>query len=177
MNLLTQELDPQSQYYMIPLTRGQFALVDACDYRRVNAFKWHAHWSPNTRTYYADRKLPSKIAGKQNSVSMHRFILDAPEGISVDHKNHDTLDNRRSNLRLANRVQQGANRKQQSNNTSGYKGVRWRKAKRKWYAEIGYQGKKIHLGVFTSAEEAHICYCAKAIELFGEFALFSHLPV
>jgi hypothetical protein len=69
----------------IPLTKGKFAIVDDSDFERVNAF----HWTCNTDGYATSKVGP-----------MHRFILDAPKGTQVDHRNHDTLDNRRENIWL-----------------------------------------------------------------------------
>lgn len=57
-----------------------------------------------------------------------------------------------------------------SRNTSGYNGVSWAKHAKKWYADIGFQGKIIHLGSFTNKHDAARAYNAKAIELHGERA-------
>jgi hypothetical protein len=101
---------------------------------------------------------------------MHRFIMGDPIGIEVDHKKHgDTLNNRRSNLRLATKSQNGCNRGKQRNNTSGHKGVCWDSAKGKWRAEIKAGGKKFHLGRFRDKAEAAEAYKNAATKLHGEF--------
>ena len=90
----------------------------------------------------------------------------------VDHINCIKTDNRIENLRLASHGQNCSNREKQSNNTSGYKGVCFIKSKEKWRARIGYNGKKIYIGLFNTAKEASYAYKEKAIELHGEFAKF-----
>ena len=88
----------------------------------------------------------------------------------IDHINHIRDDNRWVNLRDATYSQNNSNRVKQKNNTSGYKGVRWRKHLKKWCAEIRYMKKKMHLGLYTTPEEASEAYKKKAIELYGEFS-------
>ena len=90
----------------------------------------------------------------------------------VDHVNNDgpKHDNRICNLRLATRSQNAANTGKKSTNKSGYKGVSWHKATCKWRAQIMINGKKTHLGLFDSAEDAHKAYVEKIKEIHGEFA-------
>jgi hypothetical protein len=92
-----------------------------------------------------------------------------PENL-IDHINHIRDDNRWTNLRDATCSQNDANRVKQKNNTSGYKGVRWNKTTKKWRAKIRYMNKDIHIGVYTTPQEASEAYKKKAIELHGEFA-------
>jgi len=93
--------------------------------------------------------------------------------LGVDHINTDSLDNKWNNLRLATTQQNGANRGLPQNNTSGFKGVHWNESNKAWKAQIKHNGVRIHLGYFTDPELAHAAYCAKARELFGEFARVS----
>lgn len=158
-------------YRTIPLNRGLIAIVDAHDYETLSAFKWYATWSPSVRSFYAVRK--TRFAdGRRGHIRMHRVILglerfDKRQG---DHINHNTLDNRRSNLRIAtcseNQRNTGANRR----NTSGYKGVSFNKAAGRWRAAIRVHGERIHLGHYQSPEAAHAAYCTAAERLHGEFA-------
>jgi len=84
--------------------------------------------------------------------------------------NRNGLDNRRANLRLATRSENLRNRAVHCNNTSGYRGVRWKPARRKWVANITLNGQQHHLGYHATPEAAHQAYCAAARELHGEFA-------
>ena len=88
----------------------------------------------------------------------------------VDHIHGDKQYNRISELREASRSQQTANAKIRSDNTSGFKGVTWHRAARRWMAQITCGGRAIYLGLFDSPAAAHAAYIAKARELFGEFA-------
>jgi hypothetical protein len=90
----------------------------------------------------------------------------------IDHINGDRKDNRIENLRQCSMSQNQWNEKLSINNASGYKGVRFHKASNKYGAQIGHNNKQIHLGLYTTPEEAHAAYCAKAAELFGEYANF-----
>jgi hypothetical protein len=88
----------------------------------------------------------------------------------IDHIDRNRLNNIWSNLRECTSSENKANRTKQSNNTSGYKGVSWHKRANKFRAKIQFQKKPIHIGLFTSAEEAAAAYNTKAKELYGEFA-------
>ena len=154
----------------IPLTQGQVALVDNEDFERINAHKWRAMWDQNTRSYYAAR-TERGADGKRHTVRMHREIIRAKKGQYVDHENHDGCDNRRDNLRVCTNQKNGANRRMQNNNTSGFKGVSWHKRDKKWCASVGGRRNRIHIGQFSTAIEAARAYDTKAIRLNGEFAL------
>ena len=149
----------------IPLTKGKSAIVDDSDFERVNAFKWYAHESRGK--WYARRGG----GGKYGSVKMHRFILDVPNNLDVDHINGNGLDNRRCNIRTCNKNQNQQNRQKQAYScTSAYKGVTWSKSDKRWRVEIRLYGKRINIGSFTSEVEAAQAYDRRAKELFGEFA-------
>jgi len=90
--------------------------------------------------------------------------------LEIDHIDTDSLNNRWDNLRLATTQQNGANRGPQKNNSSGFKGVCWNKANKAWRATTRYNGVKIQIGDFKTPEAAYAAYCAKFIELHGEFA-------
>jgi hypothetical protein len=154
----------------IGLTKGQVAIVDDEDYERIGAHKWCADWHPNTQSFYAMRK-PKIANGKQLTVRMHREVMAAKAGEQVDHINHDTLDNRRENLRLCTGGQNQANHRMQVNNTSGFKGVDWLKERGKWRAYLTFNSKQRHIGLFQTALEAALAYDDAARETFGEFAL------
>jgi hypothetical protein len=156
----------------ITLTKGQVALVDDSDYEWLSQHKWFAKWNTGTRSYYAARSSPREN-GKQYTIRMHREILGLERGDKRegDHKEpRDTLNNQRSNLRMAKHDQNGCNRGSNRNNTSGFKGVSWYPKYGKWLARINISGKRIFLGYFDTAEEAHETYRIAAEKYHGEFA-------
>jgi hypothetical protein len=109
---------------------------------------------------------------KLQGVSLHRLLMNAPPGITVDHANGDGLDNRMVNLRLATSTQQSQNRSLRADNLSGHKGVYWFKTgagKWKWRALIKVDGKRISLGLYDELEAAVTAYEAAAEKHFGEF--------
>jgi hypothetical protein len=153
----------------IPLSQGKIAIIDAEDASEVLRYKWCTYKKANT--FYAATNI-QKEDGKQTTLLMHRLILNPPPKSQVDHRNGNGLDNRRSNLRIPDNAasQQQQNSGLRSNNTSGFKGVYWRKDCRKWRAQITLHGCKKHLGYFETKEEAAIAYDKAAQELFGQFA-------
>ncbi len=148
---------------LIPLTRGLFALVDAEDYAQLSRFQWFAEGGP--RTYYAVRKENGK------SIKMHRQILNAPDNLVVDHIDHNGLNNRKSNLRLATFTQNCQNQRRISHGTSKYKGVHWNKRLKKWAAQITCDKKTHHLGYFTNEIDAAKAYDRAAKKYHREFAV------
>jgi hypothetical protein len=150
----------------IPLTQGQVALVDDADYEWLSAFNWYA-WRRPGGTFYALRKVRDPRGGWTN-LRMHRAIL--PDGPETDHRNRNSLDNQRHNLRPATRSQNMANIGRPKTSTSGFKGVGWHKASGKWAAHICVEQHQHHLGLFSDAEAAARAYDKAAIESFGEFA-------
>lgn len=122
------------------------------------------------------------LSGTINSkkVYLHRFLLGITDRkTEVDHKNQNTLDFRRCNLRACTHSQNNQNKGLQSNNTTGYKGVVFSKDKnriKRYRAELKHLGKRYNLGRYLTAEEAALAYNIKAIELFGEHACLNVIP-
>lgn len=113
------------------------------------------------------------VLGK--SILAHRLIWAMVHGYDpaddIDHRDLCRRNNRLSNLREATRSQNCMNKGLRSNNKSGVKGVHWHRATQKWAAAIMAKDTgKIHLGVFSTREEAARAYEAAAVELHGDFA-------
>jgi hypothetical protein len=142
------------------------ALVSECDYENISQYKWHAAWEISAKSFIAVKKVRLRD-GKCTKVSMHRFIFDFPKGLHIDHANHCTLDNRRSNIRLATPSQNQFNRGRRCDNSSGYKGVSEEQGR--FRAAIKINRKKIHLGSFPTAKAAHAAYCKAAHLMHGDF--------
>lgn len=171
MNLIAQEPAPEPSYRFIPLTQGQFAIVDAADYQWLMQWHWTAKWSKFTRSFYAVRGC--HVNGKPREIKMHRQILGLEHGDKrqTDHKETgNTLDNRRSNLRIATRSQNCSNSRRRRKNPYGFKGIHFKKSIGRWVAKIQANKKQFHLGCYQTPEAAYEAYCAAARKLHGEFA-------
>ena len=104
----------------------------------------------------------------------HRLIMSATDpAVEIDHKNGDGLLNTEENLRFSTHAQNLSNRGSQTGNASGHKGVGWFKRYSKWRAQIGVNGKMIHLGYFADKVEAALAYDAAALKYHGEFAVLN----
>jgi hypothetical protein len=159
---------------LLPLTQGLYAIVDADRYDHLMQWRWYAqHGKGKQNIYYANRRGPrQKGTIKRDVFSLQREVFGDPSVPEVDHKNRNPLDNRRSNLRAATRLQNRSNSGPHVINTTGYKCVYYRpKCRiRPYIAYIYTSGKRFDLGYFKTAEEAARAYDKKALELFGEFA-------
>jgi hypothetical protein len=147
----------------IALTQGFVALVDIEDLPLVSKYKWHAQKGGST--YYAITRLPRRC-GKQPALLMHRLLCVA--SCQVDHKNGNGLDNRRCNLRAAQRSQNLANQLRRKDSSSGYKGVSLHCGR--WRARISVNNVRKSVGHFGSPSEAAAAYDSAARTHFGAFA-------
>jgi hypothetical protein len=156
---------------LIPLTQGFSTMVDDEYYEELNKHKWYAHRHNNA--FYAQRNQKRGEYSHRRSrktIFMHHAIMgDKKIGIDIDHINHNTLDNRKENLRLCTHAE---NRRNSMSviGTSRYKGVCWHKKKRVWLAQISYNNRTEFLGHYSIEIDAARAYDNKAKELFGEFA-------
>jgi hypothetical protein len=155
---------PNDEIRYIPLTRGQYAIVDAADFEWLSRYKWHAAPRDAKGGFYARRHE------KGRGIWMHREIMKAPEGLVVDHIDNNGLNDRRCNLRLCTRTQNGRNRRKNRDSANEYKGIWTDKRTGRSYAQIRFKGKQLYLGVYDTAIEAARAYDRKAIELHGQFA-------
>ncbi|MGC4378279.1 HNH endonuclease [Fictibacillus sp. Mic-4] len=113
---------------------------------------WYAWWSDKTKSFYVKRNLPK---GKSGPVFLHRLIMDDPKGFHVDHIDHNTLNNTRSNLRILTHAQNQQNRKgARIESRSGIRGVGWHKQKNKWRARVTVNGREHHIGLFENIDDA-----------------------
>ena len=155
----------------IPLSgrtgQGKFAIVDDGMYEQLRRWRWHcagngyaARWDPQTR----------KI------VMMHREIMNAPKGMSVDYIDGQTLRNERINLRICTNTENARNARIPKNNTSGHKGVTWCKITNQWMAQIMVDRRCIRLGCFDDKTQAACAHNAAALRYFGQFARLNDVP-
>jgi hypothetical protein len=140
----------------------RYAICDDADFNFLNRFKWYLE---------NERYAVAVVDG--NRIKMHRLLLSniLSKEITVDHIDGDSLNNRRSNLRLANMSQQNWNRsKTKENTTSRYKGVDWYDKYKCWRTRISYKNQTQHIGYFSSEIEAARQYNKYASKYFGKYA-------
>lgn len=150
----------------IPLSRGLVAIVDAIDAPSLLAMgNWHAISSGHT--FYAVTHRPRSQG--RGTLGMHRVILGVGEGVEVDHRDGQGLNNTRLNLRACSHAENARNRGVDRRSRTGFKGVSpFRDGFR---ATIGIGGGRTqHLGVFETAEDAAVAYDLAALDIHGEFA-------
>ena len=143
----------------IPLSDGQFALVDAADYEWLSRHTWTLNGYG-----YAVRREKGKV------IFMHRQILQPPKGMFVDHIDGSRTNNRRANLRPCTRDENMRNQVKRVGASSQFKGVSLFKKTGKWCAKIYFLGEHVWLGCFIDEMDAARAYDHKAVALFGAFA-------
>lgn len=154
----------------IVLRRSPFivALIDDADLPTVSGHFWRAELREG-RTPYAITNRPGT---KNGILKMHRLLMNAPDGVLVDHINGNGLDNRRENLRLCDHLGNSRNAKAIVG-SSRFKGVHFNACNGRWEARIRQNGRQKCLGYYDSEEEAARVYDAAAAIEFGEFARFN----
>lgn len=155
---------------LIPLTRGQFAVIDDEDYELVSAYSWR--YRPPTKgcSAYAVTSARRPDGSWDDNLTMHRLILQPSEGFLPDHKNRDGLDNRRCNLRPATQSQNLCNRRQPPNKW-GFRGVGQHGLK--YRADCKYEKRVYRSKLFATPQEAAREYDRMVSELHGEFAVLN----
>lgn len=145
----------------IKLTQNKFALVDDGDFEILNQCKWQ----------FGGHRYAVRTINHSQKLYMHRFLLNAPKGIEVDHINGNELDNRRCNLRTVTRRQNQLNAKSHLNSLSGLKGVYLRKKDNKWVVYIQTK----FIGSFSAKIEAARAYDEAATKYYGEFGRLNNV--
>jgi hypothetical protein len=159
---------------IIYLTRDKFTIVDASKYDYLMQWWWYAQ--PSGKNFYAMRA--GVVDGKKIQIRMHRVILglEYNDGVIIDHKNGNGLDNRIENLQIATHCINARNTRKRKDNKSGYRGVYLYKSKNwnavRWKAQININNKRLALGYFKDPISAAIAYDNAVLKYWGrEFPL------
>lgn len=147
----------------IPLSQGKVAIVSASDCDYLRQWRWCALFRKCDHRWYAVRTDHNKAM-----IYMHRFIMDPPQSMLVDHADNNGLNNTRANLRICTHAQNLRNRKKRYDSVSHFKGIT--PSSSKWCAYIYVDKRNIYLGTFPTELDAALAYDAAARKHFGEFA-------
>ena len=158
----------------IRLNKGYVTIVDDEDFDWLSVVSWSAYMA-HTGSVYAQasftRLQPDGTRRVTGCREMQRVILDPdgvmPRSLKADHKDGDTLNNQRSNLRLVTDSISNINRRMPKSNASGFRGVHWSTDKQRWRAGLKLNGKVHWGGLFDTALEAGRAYNALAILHYG----------
>lgn len=162
----------------VQLTQGLTALIDERDWPSVSAHRWRA-------AFIVDRWYAVGAVDGNNNTYLHRFVMNAPRGVEVDHINHNELDCRRQNLRLATRRQNAENQKgAHRDSRTGVRGVSFDKRAGRYHVQVvsNYRnhsgGYYADLGAAESAAinlrrrlMTHSSECERPAELVAQLAL------
>ena len=158
--------------YVIEKTNNQSGIeffISIEDYEKCKDICWHADYESHINNYY--------IRGTKDkqSFSISHYILDKDSNYIIDHKNHNTTDNRRENLRIVSSSKNAMNRVKRSDNTSGVTGVTLHKVTGKWQADICVNRKHIYLGLYSDVDEAIKIRKQAEEKYFGEYSFLNSI--
>ena len=155
-------IDEENKIVKIELNRWEdenlWVIIDLDDFDKIINFPytWYAKYSVNAKGYYACASQYIPELKHARTVLMHQFIMGidrTAREFNVDHQNHNTLDNRKENLRITNVPNNSKNReKRNNNNKSGYRNVCWDKSYKQWKVQLQVNGKNAILGMFPEGK-------------------------
>src|SRR5882672_1557137 len=141
-------------------------LIDTADLQAVQSVgaTWYAAWDRKAKKHYVKSTLP----GSRRQVFLHRILLDPPVGSEVDHRNHNGLDNRRSELRIVTRSRNAFNAKRRYASRSGVRGVIWNARDNRWVVKIVHDKVRRRFGSYADLNLAKTAAAKVYAELEAE---------
>jgi hypothetical protein len=130
--------------------------INTEDFTKADEFSgtWYASWNKTSKSFYVLGNMTTKD-GNRRPVKLHRFIMQVDDPLEIiDHINHNTLDNTRSNLNIVTQAENSQNFRLYKCNKSGCSGVIWNKEKSKWYSYIRIDKVQRSLGYYSDLDEA-----------------------
>lgn len=132
---------------------------DLDDYEKIKQYTWMKNGQG-----YIQTNAKNEDGGRYR---LHKLIMDANRDVLIDHINHKKNDNRKENLRIANKQLNTVNRGRPKDNKSGAKGVL--NYGNRFISRIHKDGKCYYLGIHDTIQKAKEVYNKKSYEFFGEF--------
>lgn len=173
-------IDEEKKIAKIELRRKEgdnfWTVIDLEDLEYVSKWTWYARYNWSNQKYYATHTVynpETKQASQTMDLQYYLINQNRDTNIRVDHIEHDTLDNRRSNLRVSTNDENTKHRKgKNSNNVSGYRNVAYIKNIKgtPYHVQLMVNGKNTVLGKFSDVHEAGAYAKKMREELYGEFA-------
>ena len=143
--------------------------IDGEDFDKIKGYKWCLQVRNNTNTLVVATNI--KNGSRQKQLRITDIIMNRQKGQVVDHINHNTLDNRKENLRLCTQSENLKNSSRHKDNASSkYKGVYLDKKSGSFYSRISFNYKRINLGSFKTEVDAAEAYNIASLKYYGEFA-------
>lgn len=178
--LLLRRLWYGYSFRRIPMVNSKrYAIVDPADFYQLSQYPW---WLSKRKTFHRIIRLSSEN-NSYRIVAMHRQIMQnlnptpctLNPDLVVDHINHNSLDNRRANLRLVTVAQNNMNRRPWKG-ASKYKGVTFHRRQKRFIARVTINGKRLHLGSFINEIDAAKAYDEAAKKYYGKYACLNFPP-
>lgn len=153
-------------------------LIDTEDLQKLidKNLCWHLYWEPTSEFYYikaTEYYYDENGDYKAKTLYLHRFVLDVVDSkIHVDHRDNNTLDNRKVNLRQTDHSRNAQNRKSANkNNSTGHRNVNWGTNRKEYWVQFMKKGKR-YKWIFSLDKYEEACKFAdeKRVEIFGEYA-------
>lgn len=125
--------------------------IDLDDVGKINNFRWGLHYDITSNKFYVWGRSFNK-----KRIALHRYLMNCPKEKVIDHLDCDTLNNRKSNLRICTHLLNAQNREgaYKTNKSCGIRNVTWNKRQKKWIVTINKNKRKIQIGVFDSILDA-----------------------
>lgn len=152
----------------------QETVIDTEELEKIKSIgtPWHSHWARKTKSYYCRCCKYISELKYSKTIQMSRFIVDAQDDEVVDHIDHDTMNNKKENLRVTKFIKNVANRKgANSNNKTGVRNVNYIEKLDEYWVQIMKNGVR-YRWIFPGDQFKEACEFAeiKRKEIFGEYA-------
>lgn len=155
-------LKTDDYYIIFSSNTNQEILIDKEDYDKVKDYCWRVN-----KYGYVVTSMFNESTNKYNKiVKLHRFIINCPDNMVVDHINHNKLDNRTCNLRVCTQSDNAKNHIISKNNSSGVSGIQWNKNNKNWRVTIGNK----NIGSYNNFHDAVIARKEAEEKYFGEYS-------